>query len=329
MPTKEELRNLQALPLELKVAKTQARIKEWVEHYGEDKVYVSFSGGKDSTVLLHLCRELYPNIPAVFVNTGLEFPEIQSFVKSFDNVTILYPKMSFSEVIKTKGYPIISKAVAHIIAIARSSPNGATAQNFVYTDHPTSKYNVYRYRQLLETDFIISDQCCYVMKKNPVRKYGRESKRFPLVATMAYESVTREKAWLKDGCNSFNIEHPVSSPMSFWEESDVLQYIKQNNLKIASCYGNIIQDTTTCSLCTSGCDRTGCIFCGFGAHIEKESRFKRLKETHPKQYNYCIGGGELDTDGIWKPNKNGLGLGHVIDELNELYSKNDRPFIEY
>lgn len=82
-------------------------------------------------------------------------------------------------------------------------------------------------------------------------------------------------------------------------------------------------------LCTTGCDRTGCIFCGFGAHLDEYSRFVRLKETHRKQYNYCIGGGEYDIDGVWKPNKDGLGMGHVIDKLNELYSKNGKAFIEY
>ena len=81
MPTKEELKQLQALPLDLKIARTQQRIREWVHHYGADGVYVSFSGGKDSTVLLHIVREMYPEIEAVFVNTGLEYPEIKAFVK--------------------------------------------------------------------------------------------------------------------------------------------------------------------------------------------------------------------------------------------------------
>lgn len=88
MPTREELKMLQSLPLEVKVLKTQQRIREWVTHWGVNGVYVSFSGGKDSTVLLHLVRKLYPEVEAVFVNTGLEYPEIQRFVKTFDNVRV-------------------------------------------------------------------------------------------------------------------------------------------------------------------------------------------------------------------------------------------------
>ena len=79
-------------------------------------------------------------------------------------------------------------------------------------------------------------------------------------------------------------------------------------------------------LTITGCNRTGCIFCAFGCHLEKEpSRFQRLKETHPRQYKYCIGGGEY-VDGVWQPNKEGLGMGHVFDELNKIYGEG---FIKY
>ena len=110
--TIDDLRMMQALPLSVKVRMTETRIRQWVQHYGEDGVYISFSGGKDSTVLLDLVRNLYPNVPAVFVNTGLEHPEIQHFVKTFDNVEILRPKMRFDEVIRTYGYPFIGKEVS-------------------------------------------------------------------------------------------------------------------------------------------------------------------------------------------------------------------------
>lgn len=119
MPTVEELRTMQALPLELKVMKTKARIKEFVERFGVDGVYVSFSGGKDSTVLLHIVRELYPNVEGVFCDTGLEYPEIRNFVKTFDNITWLKPSMTFRDVIIKYGYPFISKEVAECVYNAK------------------------------------------------------------------------------------------------------------------------------------------------------------------------------------------------------------------
>ena len=112
------LKELQALPLERKIQITQTRIIEWYQHYNGN-VCISFSGGKDSTVLLHIARRLYPDIPAVFSNTGLEYPEIQRFVKSFDNIDIVTPSMRFDQVISTYGYPLIGKEVAEAIYYAR------------------------------------------------------------------------------------------------------------------------------------------------------------------------------------------------------------------
>ena len=66
MPSREDLKYFQAMPLDIKVAMTKTRIREWAKEYGTDGVYVSFSGGKDSTVLLHIARQMYPNIKAVF-----------------------------------------------------------------------------------------------------------------------------------------------------------------------------------------------------------------------------------------------------------------------
>jgi hypothetical protein len=114
----QRLKELQALPLYRKIGITTARIIEWYQHWNGN-VYVSFSGGKDSTVLLHIARQLFPDIPAVFSNTGLEYPELQKFVKSFDNVTTVYPSMRFSDVIGTYGYPLISKEVSEAIYYAR------------------------------------------------------------------------------------------------------------------------------------------------------------------------------------------------------------------
>ena len=327
MPTKEDLEYFQKLPLDLKVMMTKARIREWVSHYGEDGVYVSFSGGKDSTVLLHLVREEYPNIEAVFVNTGLEYPEIQKFVKSFENVTILRPKMSFVEVIKKYGYPIVSKTVSHNVSIARNVPNGNVVKN-IFNPQKRGKYAMHKWFPLVSTDFKISDKCCNFMKKNPMKLI----KKSKILATLADESAMREDLWLKNGCNAFNLHQPHSAPMSFWTEQDVLQYISKNNLPIASVYGEIIPDSdisgqmsidnSLVDLKCTGCQRTGCIFCGFGAHLEKGAgRFERLKRTHPKQYEYCLGGGEYNEEGLWQPNEKGLGMKHVFDVFNELYPK--------
>lgn len=339
--TIDDLHMMQALPLPVKVRMSETRIRQWVSYYGEGGVYISFSGGKDSTVLLHIVRGLYPDVPAVFVNTGLEYPEIQAFVKTFDNVEILRPKMRFDEVIRKYGYPFIGKEISKNVYYARKSGEKSVHYKKLFGIGAFEKsiFATTKYTPLFNADFMISSSCCDIMKKSPVHSYDHRSKRVPMTAQMAEESLNRMSKWLMNGCNSFNQRNPISNPLSFWTEQDILHYIKENHLPIASVYGDIVQvdedgfiyETSllpTCKYMTTGCNRTGCIFCGYGAHLEKgEGRFQRLKRTHPKQYDYCMGGGAYDeTDGLWKPTKEGLGMAHCIDELCRLYGKD---FIKY
>lgn len=117
--TIQDLWQMQGLPLNLKISLTKSRIRQWIQTYGEDGVYVSFSGGKDSTVLLDLVRQEYPNTRGCFVDTGLEYPEIRNFVRTFDNIDWVKPKMNFKAVIQKYGYPFISKEVSECVYGAR------------------------------------------------------------------------------------------------------------------------------------------------------------------------------------------------------------------
>lgn len=347
--TKSDLLQMQSVPLEGKIIMTQRRIREWYEAW-DGQVYVSFSGGKDSTVLLHIVREMFPDVEAVFVNTGLEYPEIQKFVKTFDNVTILRPKMRFDEVIKKYGYPVVSKEVCETVSQAKRSLERNDGKytyrlqkldgTLLDNDGNKSIYNQEKYKPLLYVDFNVSNKCCSVMKKDPTKQFEKETGKKPFIGTMAEESLLRRSRWLQYGCNSFSGGRPTSNPMSFWTKQDVLRYIKEKGIPIAPVYGEVVEigedgleyennlfGTVVGSLKTTDCDRTGCVFCGFGCHLDKgEGRFESLKRTHLRQYEYCIGGGEYDGDGIWKPNKQGLGMGHVFDELNEIYGDD---FIRY
>ena len=243
--TMAELQMLQALPLEVKVRKTEERIKEWVEEYGIDGVYVSFSGGKDSTVLLHIARRLFPTIKAVFVDTGLEYPEIREFVRTFDNVEWLRPKMNFKQVIEKYGYPFISKEISESIHEARRSielGKTDTLRIRQLTGQTNGRFDKSKYLFFLDSDIRISNMCCNEMKKKPVKSYEKENKRVPITGQMASESTQRQSQWLKNGCNGFELKRPVSNPMSFWTEQDVLMYIKKNNIPIASVYGEVVVD---------------------------------------------------------------------------------------
>lgn len=330
-----DLSQMQSLPLEVKIQMSKRRIQEWYEHF-DGNVYLSFSGGKDSTVLKHLIDSVYDDIPAVFINTGLEYPEIQKFVRDIKhgeydcfnpNVVILRPEMRFDEVIKKYGYPIISKSVSRAIHYARTSMKSGNSDSFYMrqlngealdNQGRKSLYNKKKWRFLLDAPFDMHNACCDVMKKKPFHEYQRQTKRKPYIGTLATESMNRRNQWMAHGCNSFDSRTMRSAPLSFWTEQDILAYIIQYNVPYSPIYGDIIIDKNG-KYNTTELERTGCIFCGYGCHLEKSpNRFQKLKETHPRQYEYCIGGGEM-IDGKWKPNKDGLGLGKVLDYINVPY----------
>ena len=383
--TMQELYQWQALPLNIKVRMTAERIRNWVNEFGEDGVYLSFSGGKDSTVLGHIIREVcgYKNIPFVFVDVPTQYPELKQFAKTFDNLVILKPKISFAEVCEKYGFPMISKEVSNCVSGARKYVKYLDSQksdNTILTDRQTvpyacymadllgidrrvnkgnadyqslkmgvipsgskrrldrlngvlldnngekSQFNMEKYKFTLDAPFDISDKCCDYLKKEPAHEYEKKTRRKPILATMATESKVRTQKWLQEGCNAFDCKRPHSKPMSFWTEQDVLLYIKENNLPICSVYGEIVTDYEAMGQCenqmsfadfgifdnerpllkTTGCQRTGCVLCGFGCHLEKESRFLRLKETHPKFHNL-----------LYVLKNNGVTYAEAIDWVNE------------
>lgn len=316
--TREELKVLQNLPLDLKIEKSKLRINEFISRYGKDSVYISFSGGKDSTVLLDLIRKNYPDVLAVYCDTGLEYPEIKEFVKTIDNVTILKPEMNFKQVIKTHGYPLISKESAKNIYYARRSLEKGDMQKYrryadgerigkdgkPYTFNALSKLS----KKILNSDIKVSWKCCDIMKKNPAKNFEKKTGMHPFIGTLATESKLRETEYLKHGCNAFTSARPLSTPLGFWTEQDILHYIKQNNLQIAPVYGEVVEENGMYKI--TGLQRTGCCYCLFGLHREKEpNRIQKLKTTHPKIWEYCLR--DLE-DG-------GLGLKKVLDFMEIPY----------
>ena len=330
--TLQELKERQALPLSLKISLTKSRVRAWVDYYGTDGVYISFSGGKDSTVLLDIVRNEcgYKDIPAVFVDTGLEYPEIRDFVKTFENVEWIKPKMGFKQIIEQYGYPFISKEVSFALYNARyflehkeeyknKKPLPVQNPDDSYKPYALlrlegkigkegkgySQFNCSKWHFMLNAPYVFGSKCCDIMKKEPFKRYNKETGRVPITAQMACESRLRLKNWLHNGCNMFDSKKPMSNPMSFWTEQDVLQYIKKKSLPICSVYGEIVGedmqlslddlyninlDETSGKLKTTRLNRTGCMFCGYGCHLEEpgNGRFELMKQTHPKQYDWIM-----------------------------------------
>ncbi|CAK7076027.1 MAG: Phosphoadenosine phosphosulfate reductase [Eubacterium sp.] len=322
--TNEDLKTMQAWPLERKIRVSQSHIMKWYQHWG-GKVYVSFSGGKDSTVLLDLARRVYPDIEAVFCDTGLEYPEVRKFALSHSNVTKIKPEKTFHEVLREKGYPIGSKKIARMLRTCQNPTDKNEASVRLYRtgikrDGTRSKNFklAKKWLKFIDSEYRASEECCDIIKKAPLKKFGKATGKKPIVGTMAEDSAFRKINWLRTGCNAFDTDDPQCKPLSFWTEQDILRYLKLTGIPYCSVYGDIIKKDGR--LATTGEKHTGCIFCLFGVDREKEpNRFQRLKKIDRPKYNYCIGGGEFDQHGKLIPNKKGLGEGRILDFMGVPY----------
>jgi 3'-phosphoadenosine 5'-phosphosulfate sulfotransferase (PAPS reductase)/FAD synthetase len=317
------------LPYELKLRLTEKRIIDWYNHWNGD-VYVSFSGGLDSTVLLHMVRKfLYDDIPAVFCDTGLEYPELVQFIRTFENVTIIKAEKSFRQVIKEYGYPIISKETAAKIRKLRHGNLSEKYRNYLMNGDERGSLGKLadKWKMLIDAPFNTSEKCCDIMKKKPFKEYYKETGRVPYIGITQDEGFQRQRQYEKTGCNVYEANAPKSQPLGFWTKQDILRYVVENDLKVCSVYGDIVERKNgfkanklkmrlqakykkPIELTTTGVERTGCMWCGFGCHLEKcPNRFQQMQTTHPQLYDYCM----KDWD------KGGLGLGNVLDYINVPY----------
>ena len=295
---------MQNYPLSVKIGRTQARIMEYHRELS-GRIYVGFSGGVDSLVALDITRRMYPNTLAVFCD-ALEYPEIRQFVKTVSNVEWLHPPVTFAEVVREKGYPIISKDLSRSLYYARRGSEWALQrmEGKFKDGAKAERYQRYiKYQYLLDAPFPISSACCEEIKIKPFRRFETLSGLHPITGTMAEESFLRQSAWMKRGCNSFNGRRTMSSPLSFWTRQDILRYLLLTGIPYAPVYGEIVEKDG--KLITTGCRRTGCFPCLYGIQNEPEpNRYQRMKLTHPKLYKYCV---------------HTLGCGAVLDYLNVKY----------
>lgn len=296
----QELQERLKWSLEQKIDHTLFTIENALSFSGGN-AYVSFSGGKDSTILLYLARILKPDIRVVFFNTTNEFPEIYRFVKEMGS-EIISSVTNLKAVIEKNGFPLVSKEQSQYIREYRHT----NSEKMKYlrlngrVDKPQQGKISDKWQFLINEKFEVSEKCCYYLKKRPAYEFEKREKLLPIIGTSADESMLRLQKYLKSGCNAFEVNRPASYPLSIWTNEDKWRFIRDNNIPY-------------CEVYDKGETQTGCVICGFGCH--KDRRFDRLKENYPKLYDF---GMNISNNGVtYKEAINKVMLASGRDRLDE------------
>jgi 3'-phosphoadenosine 5'-phosphosulfate sulfotransferase (PAPS reductase)/FAD synthetase len=273
--TYEELKFRQGWTLEQKIDHSVGVVSSFSERLN-GKIYASFSGGKDSGVMLDIIRRFVDKtVPAVFCNTGNEYPEVVKFIRQMDNVTVIRPEIHIKQLIEKYGFPLISKEQSQYIRQAKHTNSEKLRNIRLHGSINGIGKIAERWKFLINAPFDVSEKCCFFLKKKPFAKFQKQTGLYPIIGTMAGESRLRFQKWLKHGCNSFETNLVASYPLSIWTENDVWEYILKFNLPY-------------CSIYDMGIKRTGCLVCAFGCHIKGDRRFYFLKENKPKIYGHFM-----------------------------------------
>lgn len=253
-------------PLEYKIMLAKRRIQAAIDKYGEEKCYISFSGGKDSTILSHLVLSMGYKLEHVYSNTRLEYPECVSFSikwckKNGVKLTTVYPELRPVEIWKKYGYPIFSKEISEILERVRN-------HNKVNPKKMKKVKSFLKYK-----NHKLSAKCCYYLKKKPMKDWQKISgKKVAIMGVRAEESQIRRVVWVRKGCIYETKDQVAVHPLIFFTSNDILKYAKQNKIKFADIYNK-------------GFDRNGCYCCGFGCHLTDENNFVKLKKYNPVLWN--------------------------------------------
>lgn len=273
--------------LEDKIKLSNQVIIDWYKgNYG--RVFVAFSGSYQSSVLLDLVRKLYPDVPAVFVHSEIDYPEKYTLASHLKNMTILPTKMKYQEIIMEKGFQVVSKEISSCVSSYRNT-GSPIAFRTLQGKLKNNQDNIMvrnDWTHLIDAPFKISKYCCNAMKFAPLRAYASQNNlamyRANMVSNTAKISNNFEAKRL---CNKYSnfMANTRSFPLMFWKTMDVLRYIYQNKIPYSKHFGEIYYDghqyTTErkrmkgCMLCLCGLDKD-----------DRENKFLNIKENYPEYY---------------------------------------------
>lgn len=286
-----DLKQRQSLPLDAKIFKSIRTIEDFYDLM-EGDVYIS-RGGIDSYVVSVLASMSKYKIESVSVASAEPVENIKFNFK--DGVTLLKTNEPKKTTITNWGYPLISKDVAMKISRYTRTKNewakehrlkGYMGRNgkWCYDSRIPLKY-----QHLIYAPFELTEKCCDVIKKNPLKQFEKKTGKYPITGEMASESLLRQREYLKHGCIMHDKKRPKCTPIGFWTDNDIKEFILKYHLDIPKIYGKVI--TLEGDLKFSGEQRTGCEICAFGIMFDSD-RFDRMKIRKPNLYNEMMRGGK-------------------------------------
>ena len=262
-------------------------IRDIIRKYGEDQFYISFSGGKDSTVLHYLIDEALPgnNIPRVYADTGIEYNDVKAFVKELqakdDRIQIIKPSVNIKRMLERDGYPFKNKQHSRILAVYQHSGVGNTVKQYLYDNR--GKFNcpkALKYQFSEAFHLKVSEKCCQRMKKEPFQRWEKENGRsIALTGMMSSEGGLRESIQsciITDKDGKLKKFHPLLKVSEEWEN----WYIESRNIRLCTLYYP-----------PYNFKRTGCKGCPYALRLQEQ--LEVMYTLMLEEYRQC----EL----IWKP----------------------------
>ena len=262
----------------------------------ENNAYLSFSGGKDSTILHYLLDMALPNnrIPRVFIDTGIEYLMIRDFVlklaKNDDRFVIIKPTKPIKQTLEKYGYPFKSKQHSHNLAIYQHSGRTRCVRVYLGEDKTQNGKdgmfkcpNALRYQFTEDFKIKCSELCCKKMKKEPSQKWAKANNK-----TITITGMRREEGGaranlgciISDGKGGIKKFHPLIKVDDAWEQAFIERERERERVEICDLYKppyNLV--------------RTGCKGCPFALHLQEElDTLERLLPNERKQCEF-----------IWQP----------------------------
>lgn len=267
--------------LDYKIALIENRIiEEYMRHNG--KIFISWSGGKDSQVLMHIALRLFPFLPVVYSNTTNEMKEILDHIKKYPNVITVFPNKNFKQVIKTEGFPLVSKEVSQKVHELKNTNGYKLRMLRAYGNNKGDSKLPDAWHFLAEQEFDISAKCCEILKKRPLQQWAKANGNpLPLIALMKDESRLRQQLALYGKEDDKKI-YPFLR--TGWTEKDIWDYAEKHNIRFAECYyDKIINGKLIKAVKRSGCD-----VCTYGGIKERETKFARSQAVSPKKFEVMM-----------------------------------------